>query len=197
MLYSLNGNYPQPLPFRIRLPDGSTRTEPSTFTPEVILSAGYIQVDDEPIPTENQIVSWSPATISWIIRDKTPEELQAELTSAKNDRLSYITQCRDNDFNSLTTNWDNDTWDARETDSTRIANVLTMIEQANNQGIPTPNAVNWRTFDDQTRILSIPEMIQLGASMFQSQQIIWYKQATLKDQILAATTVAQVNAVVW
>lgn len=197
MLYSLNGNYPQPLPFRIRLSDGSTRTEPSTFTPEDILSAGYIQVEDEPIPTENQIVSWSPATVSWIVRDKTPEELQAELTSAKNERLLYITQCRDKDLNSLTTNWDNDTWDARETDSTRIANVLTMIEQANNQGIPTPNAVNWRTFDDQTRILSIPEMIQLGASMFQSQQIIWYKQATLKDQILAATTVAQVNAVVW
>lgn len=197
MLYSLNGNYPQPLPFRIRLSDGSTRTEPSTFTPEDILSAGYIQVEDEPIPTENQIVSWSPATVSWIVRDKTPEELQAELTSAKNERLLYITQCRDNDFNSLTTNWDNDTWDARETDSTRIANVLTMIEQANKQGIPTPPTIDWRTYNDQSRTLTIAELTQLGASMFQSQQVIWYKQATLKDQILAATTVAQVNAVVW
>lgn len=197
MLYSLNGNFPQPLPFRIRLPDGSTRTDPSSFTSEEITSAGYIQVEDEPIPTENQIVSWSPTTISWIIRDKTPEELQAELVSAKNERLSYITQCRDNDFNSLTTNWDNDTWDARETDSTRIANVLTMIEQANKQGIPTPPTIDWRTYDDQSRTLTIAELTQLGASMFQSQQIIWYKQATLKDQILAATTVAQVNAVVW
>lgn len=197
MLYSLNGNYPQPLPFRIRLSDGSTRTEPSTFTTEDILSAGYIQVEDEPIPTENQIVSWSPLTLSWIVRDKTPEELQAELTSAKNERLSYITQCRDNDFNLLTTIWNNDTWDAREKDSTRIANVLTMIQQASQQGIPTPSTIDWRTYDDQSRTLTIAELTQLGASMFQAQQIVWYKQAALKDQILAATTVAEVNAVVW
>lgn len=197
MLYSLNGNYPQPLPFRIRLPDGSTRTEPSSFTPEEITSAGYIQVDDEPVPSDTQVVNWSSSTLSWIVRDKTPEELQAELVSAKNERLSYITQCRDNDFNTLTTTWNNDTWDARETDSTRIANVLTMIQQASQQGIPTPSTIDWRTYDDQSRTLTIAELTQLGASMFQSQQVIWYKQAALKDQILAATTVAEVNAVVW
>lgn len=197
MLYSLNGNYPQPLPFRIRLPNRSTRTDPSSFTPEEIASAGYIEVEDEPIPTDSQVVSWSPSTISWIIRDKTPEELQAELTSAKNERLSYITQCRDDDFNSLTTTWDNDTWDARETDSTRIANVLTMIEQANQQGIPTPSTVDWRTYDDQSRTLTVAELTQLGASMFQAQQVIWYKQAMLKDQILAATTISEVNSITW
>jgi hypothetical protein len=197
MLYSLNGNYPQPLPFRIRLPDGSTRTEPYTFTPEDILSAGYIQVNDEPIPTDTQIVKWSSSTLSWIVRDKTPEELQAELTSAKNERLTYITQCRDDDFNSLTTVWNNHTWDARETDSTRIANVLTMIEQANQQGIPTPPNVDWRTYDDQSRTLTVAELTQLGASMFQAQQVIWYKQAMLKDQILAATTIDEVNSITW
>lgn len=197
MLYSYQGNYPQPLPFRIRLSNRLTRTDPSTFTPEEIVDAGYIEVSDEPIPTENQIVIWSPSTISWIVRDKTPEEIQNELIDAKNNRLNYITECRDKDFNVLTTIWNNDTWDAREKDSTRVANVLTMIEQANQQGIPTPSVVDWRTYDDQSRSLSISELIQLGASMFQAQQIIWYKQAMLKDQILAATTVAEVNAIVW
>ena len=197
MLYSLNGNYPQPLPFRIRLSDGSTRTDPSTFTSEEIIDAGYMQVADEPIPTDTQIVSWSSETLSWIVRDKTPEELQAELNGAKNDRLSYVTNCRDKDFNTLTATWNNDTWDARETDSTRIANVLTMIQQASQQGIPTPSTIDWRTYNDQSRTLTIPELTQLGASMFQAQQVIWYKQAMLKDQILAATTVAEVNAVVW
>lgn len=197
MLYSLDGRYPTKLPFRIRLPNGSTRTDPSSFTPEEITSAGYIQVEDEPIPTDTQIVNWSSSTLSWIVRDKTPEELQAELISAKNERLSYITQSRDKDFNTLTTTWNNDTWDARETDSTRIANVLTMIQQASQQGIPTPSTIDWRTYDDQSRTLTIAELTQLGASMFQSQQVIWYKQAALKDQILAATTVAEVNAVVW
>jgi hypothetical protein len=197
MLYSLNGNYPQPLPFRIRLSDGSTRTDPTSFTPEEITSAGYTQVEDEPIVTDTQIVSWSPETISWIIRDKTPEEIQTELNDAKTNRLVFITKCRDENFNVLTTDWNNDTWDARETDSTRIANVLTMIQQASQLGIPTPSTVDWRTYNDQSRTLTIPELTQLGASMFQAQQVIWYKQATLKDQILAATTVAEVNAVVW
>jgi len=93
--------------------------------------------------------------------------------------------------------WNNDQWDARETDSTRIANVLTMIEQAANLGIPTPSTVDWRTYDDQNRTLSIPELTQLGASMFQAQQIVWVKQATLKDQVQAATTVEEVNSINW
>jgi hypothetical protein len=197
MLYSLNGNYPQPLPFRIRLPDGSTRTEPSTFTEEDLNTLGYVQVEDEPIPTDTQVVSWSSSTVSWIVRNKTPEELANELVVAKNERLSYITQSRDKDFNSLVTSWNNDTWDARETDSTRVANVLTMIEQANQQGIPTPSTVDWRTYDDQSRTLTIAELTQLGASMFQAQQVIWYKQAVLKDQVLAASTIAEVNSIIW
>lgn len=197
MLYSLNGNYPTELPFRIRLSDGSTRTEPSSFTQEDIADAGYIEVSEPPVITNSQVLSWSSQLIDWVVRDKTPEELAWELSTAKNERLNYITECRDKDFNSLTTNWDNDTWDARETDSTRIANVLTMIEQANKQGIPTPPVIDWRTYDDQSRTLTIAQLTQLGASMFQSQQVVWYKQAALKDQILAATTVAQVNAVVW
>jgi len=41
MLYSINNNRPSPLPYRIRMPDGFTRTNPSTFTEEEIRAAGY------------------------------------------------------------------------------------------------------------------------------------------------------------
>ena len=197
MLYSLNGAYPSPLPFRIRLSDGSTRTEPSSFTLDEITDAGFIEVPNEPSITSNQVLSWDSQNIQWIVRDKTEQELENQLNNAKQNRLVYITESRDSELRQLTCQWDGDTWDARETDSTRVANVLTMIEQANNQGIPTPTTVNWRTFDDQTRSLSVPELIQLGASMFQAQQVIWYKQAMLKDQIIASTSVEQVNAITW
>lgn len=44
--YSLNGAYPiTTLPYRIRLSDGSTRTDPSTFTDEEIADAGYSIVE--------------------------------------------------------------------------------------------------------------------------------------------------------
>jgi len=197
MLYSYQSNYPQPLTFRIRLSNGSTRTEPYTFSQEEIEDAGFTEVPDEPTITFNQILSWDRQNIQWVIRDKTEQELQNELNGAKQNKLMYITDSRDSNLKQLICNWNNDTWDARETDSTRIANVLTMIEQAGNQGIPTPSVIDWRTYDDQSRSLSIPELTQLGASMFQAQQIIWYKQAMLKDQILAATTIQEVDAITW
>ena len=40
-LYSLNGSFPEKLPHRIRLADGSTKTDPSTFTPEDLADLGY------------------------------------------------------------------------------------------------------------------------------------------------------------
>jgi hypothetical protein len=41
MLFSFNGCRPEPLPFRITLPNGFTRTDPSTFTEEEIAAAGF------------------------------------------------------------------------------------------------------------------------------------------------------------
>lgn len=78
MLYSKNGSYPNHLPFRIKLSNGLTRTDPSSFTPEEIADAGYIAVDDPPasIP-DSQILEWSGT--AWNIRDKTEQELADEL----------------------------------------------------------------------------------------------------------------------
>lgn len=42
LLYSRAGAMPEPLPFRITLPNGFTRTDPATFTPEEIASAGFV-----------------------------------------------------------------------------------------------------------------------------------------------------------
>lgn len=77
-LYTKNGSYPQPIPFRIRLSDGSTRTDPSSFTPEEIADAGYTAVSDMPVPNSVQKVSWNSQTSQWILEDKTLEDLQAE-----------------------------------------------------------------------------------------------------------------------
>jgi hypothetical protein len=41
MLYSFQGSRPVPLPFRITLPNGFTRTDPSTFTEGEITAAGF------------------------------------------------------------------------------------------------------------------------------------------------------------
>jgi len=48
MLYSIHNQRPAPLPHRIRMPDGFTRTDSSTFTPEEIQAAGYSGPYTEP-----------------------------------------------------------------------------------------------------------------------------------------------------
>lgn len=78
MLYSYNNQYPKPVPFRIRLPDGRTRTDPNTFTAEELLNSGYIQVPEPPDINANQALSWDHVSLSWIVRDKNAEELEQE-----------------------------------------------------------------------------------------------------------------------
>ena len=48
MLYSFRQQRPASLPFRIRLSNGFTRTEPASFTAEEILDAGYAGPYTEP-----------------------------------------------------------------------------------------------------------------------------------------------------
>lgn len=84
-LYTKNGSYPQPIPFRIRLSNGSTRTDPSTFTEAEITDAGFTAVSDRPIPNSVQIVQWDALNSNWIVRDKTLAELQSETASLWNE----------------------------------------------------------------------------------------------------------------
>jgi hypothetical protein len=60
MLYSLRQQRPAPLPFRIRLSSGFTRTEPASFTDEEIIDAGYVGPYTEP--------AYNPATeqLLWV-----------------------------------------------------------------------------------------------------------------------------------
>lgn len=71
-LYSLNGAYPKKLPERIRLSDGSTRTDSSTYTAEEIVDAGYAAVTNKPIAGEFQYVNWTGT--EWSVTDWTTEE---------------------------------------------------------------------------------------------------------------------------
>jgi len=49
MLYSFRQQRPAPLPFRIRLSNGFTRTEPASFSAEEIADAGYVGPYTEPV----------------------------------------------------------------------------------------------------------------------------------------------------
>lgn len=63
-------SYPKRLPWRIRLSDGSTRTDPSTFTAEEIADAGFIEVESPPEVLDGKILAWSGT--NWQIIDAPP-----------------------------------------------------------------------------------------------------------------------------
>ena len=73
-LYSCNGQYPSVLPESIRMPDGLTRTDSTTFTDEEILLAGYVRVHEPSVYNdEKENISWE--IDHWKISSKSPEEL--------------------------------------------------------------------------------------------------------------------------
>ena len=90
-LYTKNGTFPKPIPFRIVLSNGKTRTDPSTFTAEEIADAGFVEVSDEPVYdslTEN--LEWNNQTLDWSKTNKTQSELATNLNRLKNGAKEEI-----------------------------------------------------------------------------------------------------------
>ena len=76
-MYSIKGNYPiETLPHRIRLSDGSTRTDSSTFTADELSSAGITTVSDPPdYNSDTHKLTWDTTDIEWEVVDLTQEEI--------------------------------------------------------------------------------------------------------------------------
>jgi Domain of unknown function (DUF4376) len=90
--FSKGGAYPAALPFRIRLPDGRTRTNPASFTPEELADAGFVAVDPKPAPGVNQFVTWGDG--DWVLHDKTPEELADEHDALRAQLIAALAERR-------------------------------------------------------------------------------------------------------
>lgn len=83
MLYSYNGAYPTVLPDRIRLSNGQTRTNKSTFTAEEIADAGYVlaPVRDLSYDITRKKVAWDGN--NWTTEDITEAERQQVLSEKR------------------------------------------------------------------------------------------------------------------
>lgn len=92
MLYSHNGNKPAELPHRIRLSDGSTRTDRDTFTPEEIADAGFTEAPAFPTyEAGTHRVEWNSSLLDWSVIPLTEQEL----THALNLKWAAIREERD------------------------------------------------------------------------------------------------------
>lgn len=87
MKYSFKGQFPisfEQIPDRIRLKDGTTRTNKSTFSAEELIDAGYTEVDDPPEISVLQSLKWE--NNSWSIIDNSEEATANEWARVRNVR---------------------------------------------------------------------------------------------------------------
>lgn len=91
--------------------------------------------------------------------------------------------------------WDNSAFDSDAQAQARIQGgvQLATIAAANNQ----PFSIDWTLADNSVRTLSSTEMVTVGFALAAHVQAVHTTARTLRSQIEAATTVAEVEAVTW
>lgn len=187
-LYSYQGNYPSTIPFRIRLSDGMTRTDPSTFTAEEIQDAGYVAVSDMPVANSNQVLSWSKDLVDWVLRDKTAEELAAEEAARRNQILDSINIHRDE----LIADgfwFANTKYDSRPEDQKRISGAALLAFMAVSQGAEANNYIwhggtepfSWIAQDNSIVQMDAPTVIAFGQTAAEHERAHIFAARALKD----------------
>ena len=97
MLYSLNGSLPEPLPFRIKFPDGFTRTDPSTFTQEELTSAGYSGPYTQPsYDSKTEVLDWDGS--EYFVRPYNAQELEEQWNKVREQRNRLL---KDSDWTQI------------------------------------------------------------------------------------------------
>jgi hypothetical protein len=88
-LYSYQGQEPQELPHKIRLSDGRSRTDSSTFTEEEIAEAGFTGPYERPeFNPEIETQSWDVELGDWVTTPIPDEVFWERLREQRNFRLS-------------------------------------------------------------------------------------------------------------
>ena len=90
-LYSYQKQEPQPLPNRIRLSDGTSRTDVSTFTDGEILDAGYtgpyVRPEHDPNDPRDGMLSWDSENLEYVVTHFEDHMFMTELRRQRNRLL--------------------------------------------------------------------------------------------------------------
>jgi hypothetical protein len=93
-LYSLNGGTPVSLPNRIRLSNGLTKTDITTFTAEELTFAGFEgPFNLEEYNPEQYVPEWNSETKSWVMTDH-PQWVADNYTPTVEEETAYIREKR-------------------------------------------------------------------------------------------------------
>lgn len=129
---------------------------------------------------------WVPALEAWVddrtlaeVKDSAWERIKAKRGEAEFGGFS----------------WDGSAFDSDPTSQQRIQGAAQMAQIAMASGHPF--SIEWTLRDNTTRMLSGEEMIQVGLDMGQHINACHAKARQLRQQIEAATTKEELEAIVW
>lgn len=184
-LYSYKSQYPKPLPHRIRLSDGTTRTDPSSFTVQEIEDAGYILAPEKPSANPWQNLTWTGAT--WAVSDKPADQLKAEKEQQINSLREQLIYSQKTVVLSTGQTIPVDVRKGKPD----IQNLTNIVQKASlkvmrNETDPTM----FMAADNQTYTLTPEEAIEMGESVF-AQIENEYAQSWIKKEQLATLITAQ------
>jgi hypothetical protein len=96
-LYSYQGLKPEPLRFRIRFINGSTRTDSSTFTADEISAAGYTGPFTEPsYDAKTEVLDWDGE--NYFVRPYNTQELEDQWNKVREQRNQLL---KDSDWTQI------------------------------------------------------------------------------------------------
>lgn len=84
-LYSFKGARPTQLPNRIKLSNGFTKTDSSTFTEADLADAGWIPVEYPPVVEYPNKLEWDGGNMQWVIRSPNDTETQFKWQEIRNE----------------------------------------------------------------------------------------------------------------
>ena len=181
-LYSKNNQYPTPIPHRISLSDGRTRTDSSTFTTEEIEDAGYIAAPETPTVEPWQKIHWTGT--EWQVEDQNIESL-------KREKHLQIDSFRDAQIYSQKTvtlsTGQTIPVDIRR-DKPDIQNLTNIVQKASIKLMrDQTDSIVFKAADNETYTLSPEEAVELGELVFEQIENEYKQSWTLKAQLEALT----------
>jgi hypothetical protein len=152
--------------------------------PGVNFSTGYFENDVHhelpPQPTPNHIFNWQ--TKQW--------EDPRTLADFKEAQWSTIKQARSAaEYAGFT--WDGSTFDSDAISQNRITGAVALAQMS------STFSIGWVLADNTVRTLNQSDMLQVGAALGAHVAAQFAKGVLLREEIEAATTKEQVEAIVW
>jgi hypothetical protein len=184
-LYSKNNQYPKPLPHRITLSDGRTRTDSSSFTAQEIADAGYMSVPDKPNANTWQTLSWTGT--EWKVEDKSIESLKQEKEQQINNLREQLIYSQKTVVLSTGQTIPVDVRQGKPD----IQNLTNITQKASLKVMRNEtDSMIFKAADNQTYTLTPEEAIEMGENVF-AQIENEYAQSWIKKAQLEALTTAQ------